>query len=131
MKTYYVRLTKDMGRGVFADRDFKVGEVITHCELLVLSPEDTVKVNQTNLEFYTFKYSPTQDCLVLGDGEIFNHADSPNVSYEIVTITDSVGTRSLMKFTTLKPILQDEQMFIDYGADVSVDATKYRTNLIA
>lgn len=128
---YYVRLTRDMGRGVFANQDIKTGEVITNCELLVLDKADTILVDDTSLKFYTFKFNDTQDCLVLGDGEIFNHNNKPNVSYQLITITDSIGTRKLMQFKALRPILQDEQMFIDYAADVpATKVDEYRTSLV-
>lgn len=114
---YYVRMTKDKGRGVFANQDIKTGDVITNCELIVLDKADTILVEDTSLKYYTFKYNSTQDCLVLGDGEIFNHSNKPNVSYNLITITDSLGSRKIMQFKALRPILQDEQMYIDYAAD--------------
>lgn len=130
MKTYYVRDTASMGRGVFADRDFKAGELICYCELLVLNSTDTELFEETDLRYYTFRYNDTQDCLVLGDGELFNHNDRENVAYELVTIPDAIRPRTLMKFTTTKPILQDEQMFINYSADIPVDTTQYQINLV-
>lgn len=125
MKTYYVRNTKDMGRGIFADRDFKAGEIICYCELLVLDKDDSSMINDTSLENYTFRFNEMSDCLVLGDGSIFNHNDDENTTYELIKITDALGSRHLMKFTTKKPILQDEQMFINYSADEAVSITPY------
>ena len=130
MKTYYVRDTTDMGRGVFADRDFKAGELICYCELLVFSATDKELFEETDLKYYTFRFNDTQDCLVLGDGELFNHSDRENVSYELVTIPDAIKPRTLMKFTTTRPILQDEQMFINYSADIQVDTKQYTINMV-
>jgi hypothetical protein len=128
---YSVQMVKGMGRSIIAERDIKRGEVITNCELLVLSPEDTVKVNETDLQWYTFTFNKNtkQDCLVMGDGEIFNHSDDANTLYGLI---DWNG-RKLMRFQAARDIKKGEQLFIDYNADV--DSVKnvlevYTKNLI-
>ena len=126
---YSVQIVEGMGRGIIAERDIKKGEVITNCELLVLSPEDTVKVNETDLKWYTFTFNidTKQDCLVMGDGEIFNHDDDANTLYGLI---DWNG-RKLMRFQACRDIKRGEQLFIDYGADVKkVDIEGYTINLI-
>ena len=128
---YSVQLIEGMGRGVIAERDIKLGEIITNCELLLLSPEDTIKVNETDLQWYTFTFDKNskQDCLVLGDGEIFNHDDNANVLYGLI---DWNG-RKLMRFQASRDINKGEQLFIDYRADVdNVDNVleSYTVNLI-
>lgn len=131
MMTYYVKLTPDMGRGVFANRDIKAGELICYCELLVLSEQDTrVLEKLTDLKYYTFKYNEKQDCLVLGDGEIFNHADEENVSYNLKTIVDSFGSRTLMEFRATKDCNKDTQLFINYNRDIEVNTDNYKINLV-
>lgn len=114
--TYSVQMIKGMGRSIVAERDIKRGEVITNCELLVLSPEDTIKVNETDLQWYVFTYDKNkkQDCLVMGDGEIFNHSDDANTLYGLI---DWNG-RKLMRFQASIDIKKGEQLFIDYNADV-------------
>ena len=126
---YSVQIVEGMGRGIIAERDIKKGEVITNCELLVLSPEDTVKVNETDLKWYVFTFDKNkkQDCLVMGDGEIFNHDDDANTLYGLI---DWNG-RKLMRFQACRDIKRGEQLFIDYGADVKkVDIEGYTINLI-
>lgn len=129
--TYSVQMIKGMGRSIIAERDIKRGEVITNCELLVLSPEDTIKVNETDLQWYTFTFNKDtkQDCLVMGDGEIFNHSDDANTLYGLI---DWNG-RKLMRFQASRDIKKGEQLFIDYNADV--DSVKnvlevYTVNMI-
>ena len=118
---YMIKVTKEFGRGLYATETIKEGQVVTECEVLVLSPEDTVKVNQTDLQYYTFVFDEQRDCLVLGDGEIFNHSDTPNVAYKLVNYQG----RKLMHFVATKTIKEDEQLFTDYNADVKVDTTAY------
>src|SRR6478609_3483841 len=120
---FKVFVTPEMGRGLYSTRSIDKGETITLCEILVLSPEDTVTVNTTDLKYYTFVYNEKQDCLVLGNGEIFNHADTPNVSFELV----DVGDRKMMQFKALEFILNGEQLFINYNQDTDVSVQDYIT----
>jgi hypothetical protein len=124
---YSVQMVEGMGRGIIAERDIKLGEVITNCELLVLGQADTSSVNQTELQWYTFVFDAAnkQDCLVLGDGEIFNHDDNANTLYGLI---DFDG-RKLMRFQAARDIKKGEQLFINYGADVpSVNTQGYKDN---
>lgn len=118
---YSLKVTDEFGRGLYASKRIVRGDVITRCELLVLSPADTLAVNGTELQFYTFKFDDQRDCLCLGDGEIFNHSDVANVSYGLETLDG----RQVMVFRALGAILPGDQLFINYAADVAVDATAY------
>jgi SET domain-containing protein len=127
---YYLETSKEMGRGLYANQDIKAGTIITECEVLVLNPDDTKTVDNTDLKWYTFKYDDTRDCLVLGDGEIFNHADQPNVAYILRDHPDKTCPRKIMSFISVKDIKENDQLFIDYSADTNVKASEYTTNLI-
>lgn len=118
-----IKITTDtiMGRCLVAERPIPAGMVIMQCELLVLSEVDTPLVNETDLKYYTFKFNETQDCLVLGLGEIFNHSSAPNVSYELVDL----NCRKVMQFRAIKDVCAGEQLFIDYQADVQVNTEGY------
>lgn len=123
---HFIRHTQEFGRGLYARELIQPGQVIMECELLVLSPGDTIKVNETDLQYYTFKYNETQDCLVLGDGELFNHDNNPNCIYELV----EKDGRKFMRFTAIKKIMPIEQIFIDYQADTKVKVSDYNVNLV-
>ncbi len=123
---YFIQTTPDMGRGVFAVHDLDPEKILFTAELLVLNKEDTAKVNETDLKYYTFKYNDEQDCLVLGDGEMFNHSDTPNIGYKLI----NYDGRKVMMFYTLTPIKQYDQLFIDYNADTKVKVEDYTVNLI-
>lgn len=129
MSKIIIRMVEGMGRGVFATAVFNEGDIIERCEILPLSPEDTIKVNETDLKYYTFKYDDTRDCLVLGSGEIFNHDDKPNVSYKLELFGHD-NPRLFMVFRAIKRITPSEQMFIDYTADTQVKAKEYTVNLM-
>jgi SET domain-containing protein len=118
--------TEQYGRGVYATIDIPSGVNVELAELLILSKEDTTKVNETDLQYYTFKFTDDQDCLVLGVGEIFNHSDSPNVSYSIIEHEN----RPKMQFVTIRDVKAGEQLFTDYNQDVKVETKNYNKNLI-
>lgn len=120
-----IKFTQDMGRGVYASLDLTAGQEIEVCEILILSPPDSMVVNKyTSLVHYTFKYDQERDCLVLGNGEIFNHSDTANVSYTLETRDN----RSFMVFRTLIDVPKDTQLFIDYNADTIVNVDSYLNN---
>lgn len=122
---YYIKTSLEMGRGLYPLRNIFKGEIVSVCEILVLSQDDTVKVNDTDLQYYTFKYNEIQDCLVLGDGEIFNHADDSNVSYELVSHSENGQDRMRMIFVAKRDIGVSEQLMINYQDDTQVDSSKY------
>ena len=122
---YYIKTSQEMGRGLYPLRTIYKGEIVSICEILVLSQNDTVKVNDTDLKFYTFKFNETQDCLVLGDGEIFNHADDSNVSYELVSHDENFQTRYRMIFVAKRDIPPSEQLLINYSDDIQIDSNQY------
>lgn len=124
---YVIHDYEDMGRGLKATQSIQTDKVLFTAELLVLSPNDTVKVNETDLKYYTFKYNDEQDCLVLGDGELFNHSAAANVGYKLMDWGNQ--GRKVMVFYTLRPIEAGEQLFIDYNADVRVNTNEYTVNL--
>lgn len=123
---YTIKVSPEMGRGLYATRKIGIGEVVAVCEILLLSPDDTIRVNETDLQYYTFKVNKLQDCLVLGDGEIFNHADGlGGVNANVVYQLETIDGRLKMVFTAVRVIDADAQLFIDYSADANVNIEKY------
>lgn len=124
MKLFKIGYSESMGREVIAIKTIPKGTLIELCEILILSESDTIAVNKTELQWYTFKFNSTQDCLVLGNGEIFNHSDKPNVKYELI----HKNGRMMMQFIALKDIPAFSQLFIDYSADTNVLTSGYINN---
>lgn len=57
---------------------------------------------------YTFKWPDGRIALALGLGSLFNHSDSPNVSYALDPTTEFI------RYTTTKNVDVDEEMRISY-----------------
>lgn len=120
-----IKFTEEFGRGIYADQEIKSGQWVECAEILALNDQDTVMVNNTELKCYTFKLDDNSDCLVLGNGELYNHSDNPNVSYRLLHING----RSQMVFKAIKNIQKNDQLFIDYNEDGPTNA-EYCVNLI-
>jgi hypothetical protein len=126
MKEYFLKVTEEMGRGLYALYDLPKDRLLFTAELLVLNKEDTLTIDKTDLKWYVFKFNADQDCLVLGDGGIFNHSDYANVSYKLI----DYDNRKVMAFITNNDVKQYEQLFINYAADTRVNPENYKVNLI-
>lgn len=111
---YYIQETKDFGRGLYADRLMFPSDIVAVCEIIPLTPKDTETLESTGLKYYKFKMNESQDCIVLGDGSLFNHAAKPNVSFSLER--DHTG-RYRMIFRTRGIVKKGTQLFIDYTAD--------------
>lgn len=123
----HIMTTQEFGRGVYALCDIPQGTIIERAHILVLSEADTIAIRNTDLKYYDFNYNDKQACLVLGNGELYNHSDTPNLRYDLV----SCGGHERMVFVTTKPVKAGEQLFTNYNQDdTSVNPKDYTVNLI-
>lgn len=117
-----VKTSEKFGRGVYSTKLILQGQWIEICEILELDIKDSILVSNTALKNYTFKLDLNRDCLVLGHGELYNHSDTPNVSYRLLNLDG----RAMMVFKALRTIQPDEQLFTDYRQDdPKIDLTQY------
>lgn len=93
------------GRGVFALKKIKKGEIIEECPVLF------VKEYCESLKNYFFNWSedPPVGALPLGYGLLYNHADAPNASWSVDP------DRKLMIYTAVNDIAADDEIFVSYG----------------
>ena len=105
-----IKNTRNKGRGVFATKDFYVGEVIEECHIVECSEEDTELINRTALFSYYFNWGPKRDraAIALGYRSLYNHADAPNAVY----IKDF--DKSMLVFKCKKPIRKGEEITVYY-----------------
>src|SRR4051812_23962247 len=104
-----VKRIKGKGRGVFARRLIRKGEVIERVPMLVLSSEDFEHgLAGTLLANYCFAWGRNTVGLALGYGSIYNHSYKPNARY------DDVGPQT-KEFTALRDIPPGEEITINYN----------------
>jgi SET domain-containing protein len=94
------------GRGVFAARAFKEGEVIEVCPTVNVPDED---VPEGAVRQYVFgSRQPGKVMLVMGYAMLYNHSSQPNMFHR------SAG-RQLIEFVALRDIEKGEELTHDYG----------------
>ena len=105
-----VRDVKGKGRGVFALRDFKKGELIERCPVLVIPGRHSQYILKTKLDHYAFDWEGDDDlALLLGYGMIYNHSYSPNAK-----IVHNLGTRE-SDIMVVVAIKKGEEILVNYN----------------
>ena len=101
-----VRRIEDKGRGVFARRLIRKGEVIEKVPMLVLPIAEST--DASILSTYCFAWGRDTVGLALGYGSIYNHSFRPNARY------DDVGPQT-KEFTALRDIQPGEEITVNYN----------------
>ena len=98
------------GRGVYARRDIRKGEVVEMCPTIDISTDDLVYLNETTLVTYLFYCGDDleQAVIALGFGSIYNHSYQPNAIYEIKP------QKGVMSLVALRDISKDEEITVSY-----------------
>jgi SET domain-containing protein len=115
----YVARSDLHGTGVFAARDFSVGDVIEVCPVLVFPGEQLEHVRRTILEDYYFDWGTDGKAyaLCLGYGSLYNHAYHPNAEYGMDFEHQTID------FYCIQPIEAGDEICINYNGDAD-DQTK-------
>ena len=104
-----VKRIKGKGRGVFARRLIKKGEVIERVPMIVMSAKEYEEdLSGSRLSNYCFAWGRNQVALALGYGSIYNHSYAPNARYE------DVGPQTKV-FLALRIIESGEEITVNYN----------------
>lgn len=107
-----VKRTKTMGRGVFATRDFKEGEVIEKAPIINLDSEERKSCEKTILNYYIYPWRSTRTgSVVLGYGSIYNHSFTPNADWK------QNFKEKVMTYRALKPIKKGDEILVNYNGE--------------
>lgn len=108
----YVAETNSRGRGVFAGRNIKPGDVIEVCPVLVLDGAAAEgHLDMTGLYDYYFAWGEHEEAIAiaLGYGSLYNHSYTANADH-IFDYTEEV-----IRIIACRPIRQGEEITINYG----------------
>ena len=104
-----VKRVKGKGRGVFARRVIRRGEVIERVPVLVLPVEEVKNASDwTGLARYCFHWGKGTVALALGYGSLYNHSYDPNARYDDVA-------PQVKEFTALRDIAPGEEITVNYN----------------
>lgn len=98
------------GRGVYAGRNIKKGELIEKCPIIQVPKNDMSNLRESILVTYFFYFGKKKEQLLiaLGFGSIYNHAIEPNAAYSIKKAENTID------FKALKDIKKDEEITFNY-----------------
>ena len=101
----------DKGRGVFARKRFRPGELIERCPVIILNSAECERIEPTILGMYCFRWGAEakEVAVVLGYGSIYNHSYRPNADFNPV-LEDNA-----MEFVALRDIERGEEITINYN----------------
>ena len=106
-----VKRIKGKGRGVFALRRIRKGEVIERVPMIVMTAKEfEEEVSASCLSNYCFAWGRDQVGLALGYGSIYNHSFRPNARY------DDIGPQT-KQFSALRDIQPGEEITVNYNGE--------------
>lgn len=107
-----IKKLKSKGRGVFAGRDFKKGELIESCPVLIFTPKQRKNLEKTLLNYYIYPWRSTRGAaLVLGFGSIYNHSFDPNADWK------QNFKKEVMEYRAIKNIKKGEEILVNYNGE--------------
>jgi SET domain-containing protein len=93
-------------RGVFANRDYKPGEVLEVCPCIKQESEHLTGI----IADYLFHFNETESLIAFGYCSMYNHLDDPNAEWEVIN-------ENQVKIVVVKNIKKGEEIFVSYGDD--------------
>lgn len=114
-EAYIAHTQTKKGRGVFAKRPFRAGEVVEACPVIVLAQPfaDLPRRLQTVVfDWGTLTETDAGSAVALGFGSIYNHAEPANMA---ASADESTGSKCLV-FTAVRDIDPHEELTINYNA---------------
>ncbi|NQU46981.1 MAG: SET domain-containing protein-lysine N-methyltransferase [Chlorobium sp.] len=98
------------GRGAFAAKNIKTGEIIERCPAIEVSDTD---IGGELLNYVFYGNSENSRLVVMGNGMLFNHSFRPNVAYYL----DETPSGKELVLYALNTVRKGEEMFYNYGED--------------
>jgi SET domain-containing protein len=106
-----VKRVQGKGRGVFARRLIREGEVIERVPVLVLPVAETKNGSApSRLAGYCFQWGRGTVAVALGYGSLYNHSYKPNARYD-----DESGQTKV--FTAIREIVAGEEITVNYNGE--------------
>lgn len=100
------------GRGVFALKNFKKGEVIENAPVLTFNIKGRKYLEKTLLNYYIYPWRSVRGAaLVLGYGSIYNHSFNPNADWK-----QNFKTMSMV-YRAVRPIKKGDEITVNYNGE--------------
>jgi hypothetical protein len=100
------------GRGVFALKNFKEGEIIEKCPVINVTPTERKHCEKTILANYIYPWRSTRSgSVVLGYGSLYNHSFNPNADWK------QNFKSEMMVYRALRDIKKGEEITVNYNGE--------------
>ncbi|TLU81738.1 MAG: SET domain-containing protein [Chlorobium sp.] len=96
------------GRGAFALKKFREGDIIEQCPALEVTDQD---IGGELLNYVFYGSSESARLVVMGNGMLFNHSSTPNVAY----YRENTALGPELILYALRNIQKGEELFYSYG----------------
>lgn len=106
------RISARKGKGVFAMKSFKAGDLIEKAPVLKLTPTERKHAEKTEMLRYLYPWRSTRSAAVVwGYGSIYNHSYEPNADWK-QNFRDNT-----MVYKAIKPIKKGEEILVNYNGE--------------
>jgi uncharacterized protein len=102
--------SKVAGRGAFAQRAIKEGDIVERCPALEVTDKD---IGGELLNYVFYGSDANQRLVAMGYGMLFNHSPQPNVAY----YREDGPTGAELIIYALRDIRKGEELYYNYGDD--------------
>ena len=102
--------TEKYGRGIFAIRNIKNGELIEEAPVIIIPKIEWKLMRECVLSNYIFRWGEDK-ALALGYGSLYNHSYTPNARYITNIENQSID------FYARKDIHEGEEIMVNYNGD--------------
>jgi SET domain-containing protein len=104
----YAKEIPGKGRGVFARRPIRNGELIESCPVIVCPGQEWEHLEKTALRDFYLNFGPDDSAICLGFGSLYNHSETPNAK------TVRAPEQRFVHFYATRDIAQDEEICFRY-----------------
>nr|MDO8085110.1 SET domain-containing protein-lysine N-methyltransferase [Candidatus Sigynarchaeum springense]MDO8116507.1 SET domain-containing protein-lysine N-methyltransferase [Candidatus Sigynarchaeota archaeon] len=109
------QISAEKGRGAFATRDIKVGEIIDIANVIIITAKEFEYVGKTVLNDYVFDWGDPDDpsvntlAIAMSPCEFCNHSYTPNARYKHDYVHKTIV------FFAIKEIKKGEEITVNYN----------------
>jgi len=116
LETKYISAKK--GKGVFAKRFIKKGNIVEKGHVILLANNDYEKIQDTILYQYIFEWDDPdkpdyQNAIALSNCQFFNHSYKPNLEY----IYDYEN--QIIEYKTIRNVSKGEELTVNYNGRIN------------
>lgn len=123
MSKVEVKQAGSKGRGVFAAKPIKKGEVIEVAHYIEIPETEYKKLKDTVIGYYWYEVEGNKTAIGLGSASLYNHSSQkPNAEFYVD------AEKKVIVVTAIRDIKPGKEILFDYGYDgAEISVTKHKS----